>query len=58
MKLTVELSEDMLVDIVIAELTELRGYFEEAQKGQNNENKKELKQDIKAITAVLRMYGN
>ena len=57
MKLTIEITDDMSADIVLAELKELRGFLEEAKKGQNHENKKELERDIKAITAVLSMYG-
>ena len=57
MKVTIELDDDQLVEIISTELRELRGFFEEATKGKNPEDWKELKTDIKAITAVLKMYG-
>ena len=59
MKVEINISEDMLTEIVTAELTDLRGFYESELKAAylTQEDKREIRRDIKAISAVLRMYG-
>ena len=66
MKVELYISEDMVwketvtgVDFLIAELKELRDFYDSELKVAylTQEDKREIRRDIRAITAVLRMYG-